>query len=111
MNWRRHGDVTTDQIIIGHLNVQSLKPKLPDVRNDIHHVYGFDVLMLAETWLSANVPNRLLTVSGYKMFRCDRPASSRQPKGRGGVAVLVRDHLRCEKLVTPHTGVANSNLE
>ncbi|KAF0306145.1 hypothetical protein FJT64_022284 [Amphibalanus amphitrite] len=93
------------------LNIQSYKPKLHDIRNDIHDVYGFDVLALCETWLAPPVPDRLVGVSGYRLFRRDRPVSSSLPRGRGGVAVLVRDSLSCELLPTPVTGVAGSNLE
>ena len=70
-----------------------MKPKMPDLCNDIHRTYGFDVLALAETRLTTNVPDRLLTVSGYKLYRSDRPSGSHLPKGKGGVAVLVRDCL------------------
>ena len=110
-NWRRHGETSADQFIIGHLNIQSMKPKMPDLCSDIHRTYGFDVMALAETWLTPNVPDRLLTVSGYKLYRSDRPSGSHLPKGKGGVAVLVRDCYKCEQLKTPFTGDANSNLE
>ena len=36
VNWRRHGDIGDKDLIIGQLNVQSIKPKLPDLRYDIH---------------------------------------------------------------------------
>ena len=69
------------------------------------------MLALCETWLTPNVPDRLLELSGYKLFRRDRPKGLSLPKGKGGVAVLVRDSLSCELLQTPVTGVAGSNLE
>ncbi|KAF0296725.1 hypothetical protein FJT64_005817 [Amphibalanus amphitrite] len=89
----------------------SYKPKLPDMRHDIQDVYGFDILAICESWLTPNVPDRLLGVSGYRLYRRDRPAELGLPRGRGGVAVLVRDTLSCELLPTPTTGVAGSNLE
>ena len=110
-NWRRHGDTETHQLIIGQLNIQSYKPKLPDLRQDIDGVYGFDVLALCESWLTPNVPDRLIGVSGYKLYRGDRPTGLSLPKGKGGVAVLVRDRLSSELLPTPTTGIADSNLE
>ena len=64
MDWRRHGDVSSDQLYFGHLNIQSLKPRLPDLRRDLHSTYSFDVLALAESWLTQNIPDRLLSVSG-----------------------------------------------
>ena len=81
------------------------------MRTDICDVYGFDVLVLCETWLSPNVPNRLLTVSGYRLYRSDRQDGRGLASGRGGVALLVRETHRVEVLPTPVTGVPNSNIE
>ena len=71
VDWRRYGG--TNRLIIGHLNIQSYKPKLPELRNDIDSVYGFDILALSEVWLTPNVPDRLVSVKGYQLFRQDRP--------------------------------------
>lgn len=76
--------------------MQSLKPKIADLRADLS-VYQFDVLVLCEVWLTPNVPNRLLTIDGYRLYRCDRPADRGLAKGRGGVALLIRDMYRVEK--------------
>ena len=90
--WRRPGaGLRPGQLLIGEINVQSLKPHLPDLRLAVHQ---YDVVALCETWLSPNVPQRLITVDGYKLFRRDRPVTSRLPRGRGGVAVLARQCLR-----------------
>lgn len=111
VNWGRHGDTGDDRLIIGQLNIQSLKPKLPDLRNDIYQNFSFDILALSECWLQPNIPDRLLTVNGYTLYRRDRPDSLKLPKGKGGVAVLVRNALRSELLPTPVTGINDSNLE
>ena len=86
-------------------------PKLPDIRHDLHTVHDFDAFAICETWLQPRVPDRLLTVSGYKLYRRDRPAESRLARGHGGVAVLIRDHLSGEVLQSPATGIMDSNLE
>ena len=109
-NWRRHGDNPANSLLIGQLNAQSLKPKIADIRTDLSD-YQFDVLVLCETWLSPNVPNRLLNIDGYRLYRCDRPNTRGLAKGRGGVAMLIRDSYRVEVLKSPVTGVSNSNLE
>ena len=111
VNWRRHGDVGDKDLIIGQLNVQSLKPKLPDIRQDIHSAYGFDILCMCETWLMPNVPDRLLSIAGYNLVRSDRAGSRRLPKGHGGVAIYIRDSTRFEIMATPVTGIEASNLE
>ena len=73
VHWARHGDKGRRALIIGHLNIQSLKPKLPELRAVIKDVYGFHILGLCETWLSPNTPSRLLNVPGYQLYRADRP--------------------------------------
>ena len=95
------------ELLICQINVQSLKPHLPDFRLIVDQ---YDILALCESWLSSNVPQRLLTVDGYQLFRRDRPATSRLPRGRGGVAVLVRDCLRMQVVDVPSSGEP-SNLE
>ena len=110
-DWRRQGEMTDHDLFIGQLNIQSLRGHLPELRNDIGQVYAFDVLCLNETWLSTEIPDRLLNIDGYKLLRRDRPTALKLPKGKGGVAVYIRDTLQCELLPTPHTGVQGSNLE
>ena len=91
--------------------MQSLKPKLCDLRHAIAFAHDFDILAINETWLSPNVPNRLLEINGYQLHRCDRPRSSRLPKGFGGVGILVRDNLESVVLPKPNSGIETSNLE
>ena len=111
-NWTRHGRSDRRTMMIGHLNIQSLKPKIPELRTDIADLYGFDVMGLAETWLTANVPSRLLSVPGYKLYRADRPRSSGLPAGHGGVAILARETLEVTILPRPSTETQQqSNLE
>ena len=87
------------------------QPKLIDLRHDLSHVHDFHLLALSETWLAPNIPNRLLTIDGYTLYRCDRPKTSRLPKGYGGVALLARDDISVEVLNRPTTGTSASNIE
>ena len=109
-DWRRHSDNTSDRLLIGQLNIQSIKPKIVDLRSDLPD-YQFDILALCETWLTPNVLNRLLNIDGYRLYRCDRSDTRGLAKGHGGVAILIRDMYHVEVLKTPVTGVRNSKLE
>ena len=112
VNWARHGGTDRRTLIIGQLNVQSVKSKLPELRAEISNVYGFHVLGLCETWLTANVPNRLLGVPGYHLYRADRPKHSKLARGHGGVAILAHDSVKVTVLPTPVTeSREQSNLE
>ena len=92
---------------VNRFNEASIKPKLPELRLDIHQ---YDAVALSETWLSPSVPLRLLTVDGYQLLRRDRPATSRLPRGRGGVAVLVRDCLQVRVIDVPSTDASNLEI-
>ena len=112
--WRRPGQAgsrSSELMLVAQLNIQSLKPKLPDLRYDLHGDLDFDILALSETFLVSQVPSRLLNVDGYKLFRCDRPVNSRLARGHGGVAIYVREHYNCEQITSPVTGIESSNLE
>ena len=106
--WRKPGGgPRNDELLIAQLNIQSIKPKLPELRLDIHQ---YDAVALSETWLSRSTPLRLLTVDGYQLFRRDRPATSRLPRGRGGVAVLVRDCFQARVIDVPNTPASNLEI-
>ena len=111
VQWRRHGDIGDQHLIIGQLNVQSLLPKLPDIRVDINDRFSFDVFILSETWLKPSIPDRLVNVAGYTIIRQDRQRTGRLASGHGGVAICVRESFATERLPTPVTNVPNSNLE
>ena len=51
-------------LLIGALNIQSLKPKLLELTDEISR-NNYDVLLLSETWLRPSTPNRLLVIPGY----------------------------------------------
>ena len=70
------------------------------------------MLGLCETWLTTNIPSRLLNVAGYKLYREDRPKHSKLARGHGGVAILAKESLKVTILNTPVTeSREESNLE
>ena len=81
------------------------------IRHDLHHTHDFDILCLCETWITPSTPDRLLNITGYNLFRNDRPSNSRLSRGHGGVAVFVRDTLECHQIVTSNAANELSNLE
>ena len=94
------------QLYIGELNVQSLKPKLLELRHDIAE-HGFDVIVLNETWMRPATPNRLVPIPGYRLARRDRPDN----RGYGGVAIAARESLELTTVERPGPPVAGSKLE
>ena len=94
------------QLYIGQINIQSLKPKLLALRQDIAE-HGYDVIVLNETWMRPTTHNRLVPIPGYQLVRRDRPDG----KGYGGVAIAARESLELTTVERPGQSVAGSKLE
>ena len=86
-------------LLIGILNIQSLKPKLLELYGCMHHG-RYDIMCLTETWLKPATPNRLLTLPGYHLHRTDRP----DRRGYGGVALAARDGISVSPIKIGTTG-------
>ena len=93
-------------LTVGLLNVQSLKPKLLELADELHHA-SYDILALNETWLRPSTPSRLLVLPGYRLFRADRPDG----RGYGGVALAARDSISASPLRVTVESNPNSRLE
>ena len=90
------------------LNVQSLLPKLPDIRADIQQ-RNPDIVCFTETNLKTKTPNRLITIPGYRFFRVDRKLGRKQ--SGGGVAVYVNEKVNAEQLTIPSSLGPQSHVE
>ena len=76
-------------LLMSHLNIRSMLPKLDDVRLFLkQHKHGF-VFGLSETWLSGNVTNTEVAIEGFNLYRRDRTNGSMG----GGVAVYVSNNI------------------
>ena len=99
---RRLTKTANTGLLIGVLNIQSLKPKLLELTEELNR-HDFDACLLAETWLRPSTPNRLLVIPGYSLSRVDRPDGS----GYGGVAVLSKTDMKTVTIkpsTSPHPG-------
>ena len=72
---------------IGHLNVNGLKSKLPEVCLLLHTV-NFDIFAITETHLSSSIPNEEINIDGYHLVRTDR----KKKKG-GGTMIYYKENL------------------
>ena len=79
-------------IIIGHLNINSLRNKFHDL---VELMKGnLDILVVTETKLDHTFPEKQFLIPGYKKpFRADRN------KDGGGVMVFVREDIPCDILL------------
>ena len=72
---------------IGHLNIRSLLKKIDEIKILIHQ-NSFDILAISETWLSDKIPNELVNIPGFNVYRKDRPSHG------GGVLIYIKETLR-----------------
>ena len=72
------------------MNINRLICKFDEVKKLIQD-QSFDVLSLTETWLTSNVIDEELNISGYTFVRKDRSDPSKSQGG--GVLVYVKDNI------------------
>ena len=102
--WRGHA--WPGQLYVGQLNIQSLKPKLLALRQNIAK-HGYDLVILNEAWMKPTTHSKLIPLPGYHLSRRDRPDS----KGYGGVTIATRDPLEATTMETPDPPITSSKLE
>ena len=78
-----------------HLNIRSLLNKI-DLFRTTFHESNIQILGLSETWLSTSIPDPLVELPGYTLFRNDRNfnnvAALKTKKG-GGVCLYLQSNL------------------
>ena len=84
-----------------HLNVRSLVPKMDMLRIWAHSTDA-DVFVLSETWLSKSVSDKVINISGYNVFRSDRPNRG------GGVAIYIKNQYQVNVLLSKSIVKQNS---
>ena len=79
-------------LIIGHLNINSIKNKFLDFKELDLSVT--DICLISETKLDDSFPDQQFHINGYKMFRKDRN------KFKGGLILLVKENIPCKVVKT-----------
>lgn len=90
-------DPRTKNLRIAHLNVRSLRNKIPDIHLFLT-LYKIHVLALTETHLGTRIKDSELKIDNYKLYRCDRKHNNSNWY-RGGVALYVQDHIPVKRHV------------
>ena len=96
------------KLVLELLNIQSLLPKLPDIRTELLHRHP-DMLCYTETNLKNRTPDRLINLPGYLILREDRIIGRK--KSGGGVAIFVRENYHADKLIINRRPSTSSNVE
>ena len=85
------------------MNVCSLLPKWEELRIFLKNT-NIQVLSINESWLCEDIEDSEIAISGYTIFRRDRPNGSR----RGGVALYVRNELQPVVISEPPDNIVES---
>lgn len=89
-----HSALDNNNINLCHVNIQSLCARQMSKFNEFKMCFTnskIDIICLTETWLSEDIPNELVAVDGYKLYRNDR----RYSRG-GGICIYCKNDLMCK---------------
>ena len=75
------------------MNARSLLSKLDELRV-LCLVNNYDIVCIVESWLSQDISDSELAITGYTIFRRDRNRHG------GGIIIFVKDTLSCTILPT-----------
>lgn len=81
---------TSNSLNVIHLNAQSLFAHIDDFRADLSH-RSIDIVLISETWLKTWHTDNMISTTGYRVCRNDRPDCKRG----GGVAILYKKLIKC----------------
>ena len=72
---------------VASLNVRSILPSLPEIK-EIILSNNYDIFCVVETWLHAGIPDELINIVNYNLFRCDRITRG------GGLCIFIKNPLK-----------------
>ena len=98
---------------IAMLNVRSLANKVREVE---HAFKGYDIICLCETWLNNCIPDILLHIGGYTIYRLDRLTNVISGNGDssikgGGLCLYILDKYVNYINVLDEFSYVNSDIE
>ena len=74
-------------------NTMSLAPKIDEIAVSLT-TNEIDIAFFGETWLKDSIPDDVLTIKGYQLFRRDR-----KHKSHGAVCSYINDAISCNRLL------------
>ena len=80
------------KIILGHLNINSLRNKFESTADVIQGT--FDIFLSSETKIDESFPDKQFRLNNYKVFRKDRNRYG------GGIMFYVNENIPCKSLTT-----------
>ena len=100
-------------IHIGHINIRSLFPKIDLFRQTILNS-GLAVCRVSETWMNEMLPDKFVSVEGYKLMRHDRrwsTGNNNKRKKGGGVGIFIKNNLTCSAHELDRLNISTKDVE
>ena len=83
-------------LLLSHFNIRSLFNKIDTVRETFREL-NFDVITFSESWLTDIIPDNIVTLNGYDLFRMDREwLENGQKKKDGGLITYVNNSIQVD---------------
>ena len=98
-------------LLFSHLNIRSMFNKLDTIHETFNNL-NFEVITFSETWLSNYIPDNILTMQGYNIFRLDRNwLENGQTKKGGGVCIYVKDKYQVDSQKWEEHNISEIDVE
>ena len=100
-------------LLVTHLNVRSLWSKI-DLIQTTFSKFNIDIITFSETWLTEVIPDDLMEINGYDIFRQDRKWNdddSITPKKGGGVCLYIRKEYQSKTGHIAELELSNVDIE
>ena len=79
-----------NRLVVGHLNINSVRNKFPPLVNLIKG--NIDIFVLTETKIDSSFPFIQFDIDGYTQYRLDRKIDA------GGIIIYIRDDIPCREI-------------
>lgn len=87
-------------INIFYQNVRGLKTKLNELRHNLSTFDTYEIIVLTETWLFADIDDSELGLSNFQLFRLDRNQNTSTGSRGGGVLIAVKSNFNATLIKT-----------
>ena len=93
-------------------NTRSVLKKIDSIRDKVH-LYMPNIVAVTESWLKDNIPNSMLDIAGYNIYRQDRKFANRdgRTKRGGGLLLYMRNDLLYDNVVGDSFNINDKDVE
>ena len=110
---KKQGPLQQKGIHIVHLNLQSLRNKLDQLNLYLNNS-PINVLTFSESWLSSSIPDNMLDINGYTLYRNDRSWRENPQsdiKRGGGVGAYILSSYTIAESDLKYLNTSNKDIE